>query len=102
MSYTYDHEEFVPGYEESVLKESSNPLKDDAIILAVDLGWLIYVMRSNDGYAKIKILDLDGNGFFTPEEPEDRAWGYALAILEKEDRRRKRVGRIWGNWVSVV
>jgi hypothetical protein len=88
--------------EESVLKESSNPLKDDAIVLAVDLGWHIDIMRSNDGYARIKILDLDGNGSITPEEPEDRAWGYALAILEKEDRRRKRGGRIWGNWVAIV
>jgi hypothetical protein len=88
--------------EESILKESSNPLKDDAIILAVDLGWRIDIIRSNDGYARIKILDQDGNGSITPEEPEDRAWGYALAILEKEDRRRKRGGRVWGNWVAIV
>ena len=80
----------------------TNPLKDDAIALAESLGWRIDIMRSNDGYARIKILDQDGNGSITPEEPEDRAWGYALAMLEVEDRRRKRGGRIWGNWRAVV
>ena len=88
---------------ESILREgTTNPLKDDAIALAESLGWRIDIMRSNDGYARIKILDQDGNGSITPEEPEDRAWGYALAMLEVEDRRRKRGGRIWGNWRAIV
>jgi len=88
---------------ESILREgTTNPLKDDAIALAESLGWRIDIMRSNDGYARIKILDQDGNGSITPEEPEDRAWGYTLAMLEVEDRRRKRGGRIWGNWRAVV
>ena len=88
---------------ESILREgTTNPLKDDAIALAESLGWRIDIMRSNDGYAKIRVLDQDGNGSITPEEPEDRAWGYALATLEVEDRRRRRGGRIWGNWRAVV
>ena len=88
---------------ESILREgTTNPLKDDAIALAESLGWRIDIMRSNDGYAKIRVLDQDGNGSITPEEPEDRAWGYALAMLEVEDRRRRRGGRIWGNWRAVV